>query len=120
MPDQHRPCGDPRCPICATTRIPAMRIDPPTTPVPAIRPEWLPGDWKPAAAPNGHDHGFHDPARTGWQLRVAAASCSAMVLVGAGGLSATADLRWLLAIMPGGVVVAAVVVGVVELVRRHR
>ncbi|MBN9108593.1 MAG: hypothetical protein J0I34_07400 [Pseudonocardia sp.] len=122
MPDPHRPCGDPRCPICATTRIPAARIDPPTTPVPAIRPEWLPGHWQPAPPrTNGHDHQLReDETGDGLAPKVAVATCSLAVLVSGAGLYATGDLLWLLGIMPGAVIAASFVVAVVELVRRHR
>jgi hypothetical protein len=120
MPDPHR-CADPRCPACATTRIPAVRVDPPTTPT-GIRAEWLPGDWQPTPPrTNGHDHELNEAIDSdGRVLRLGTATCALAVLVSTGGLWATGNLLWLLGFMPGAVIAAVVVVGIVEFVRRHR
>ena len=120
MPDPHPGCDDPCCPRCATTRIPAVRIDPPTTPI-GIRSEWLPGRWEPAPPVNGYDHELNQAIDDGGQtLRIVAGTCALTVLVSTGGLYATGDLLWLLGIMPGAVIAAAIVVGVVEFVRWRR
>ncbi|MGD9989396.1 hypothetical protein [Pseudonocardia sp.] len=124
MPDDVPPCSGCRsalCPDCSPTmRIPGIRIDPPTAPI-GIRPEWLPGQWQPAPPTNGHDHELNQAIDDGGQvLRIAAATCSLAVLVSTGGLWATGNLLWLLGIMPGAVIAAAVVVGLAELVRRRR
>ena len=117
MPDPHRGCDDPRCPRCATARIPA--VEPRTEPI--QQHPWLPGRWEPAPPVNGYDHELNRAIDDGGQtLRIVAGTCALTVLVSTGGLYATGDLLWLLGIMPGAVIAAAVVVGVVEFVRWRR
>ncbi|GAY12056.1 hypothetical protein [Pseudonocardia sp. N23] len=118
MPDPCRGCDDPRCPRCATARIPA--VEPHTEPI--QQHPWLPGHWEPAPpATNGYDHQLNQAIDDGGQtLRIVAATCSLAVLVSTGGLYVTGNLLWLLGIMPGAVVAAVVVVGIVALLRRSR